>query len=229
MQEIPTKALVRLGLAMALGLSLAGAVKSAQVRDHGAALHGGKVTMTKAYHFEVVVAKNGLRVYPRTHEDKPIDAAGLSGTATFYHGSSPTPWFRCKLTAPTAPKGGEQGSIGASIDLSKLPASGVKVDFRIEGFPEPGATTASFSMPVSLASSSEIVVAKSARSDRKAIESQKTCPVSKEDLLSMGVPIKVSRGDKSVFLCCPECLKTVKADPDKFLGKMTGSETTKRK
>ena len=228
MHPISTRTLAMLGTALALGLSIAGTAWAGQNREHGAPLHGGKVTMSKAYQFEVVVAKNGLWVYPRTHEDKPIDASGLSGTATFYQGNSPTPWFRRKLTPSATAKSEARAAIGTDIDLSKLPASGVKVEFRIEGLPEPGAATASFSAPVSLVPSNEIVVAKAARSDRKAIEAQKICPVSKEDLLSMGVPVKVSRADKSVFLCCRSCLKTLNADPDKFLGKMPGAETARK-
>jgi hypothetical protein len=61
-----------------------------------------------------------------------------------------------------------------------------------------------------------ITTAKATRADRAAIAAQKTCPVSKEDLGAMGTPIKVTRGDRSIFLCCPQCLKTVEADPDKF-------------
>ncbi len=55
--------------------------------------------MTKEYHFEVVFAKDGLKLYPRSHEDQPIDASRLTGTATFYHPSSPKPWFERKLAA----------------------------------------------------------------------------------------------------------------------------------
>jgi hypothetical protein len=43
-------------------------------------------------------------------------------------------------------------------------------------------------------------------------------PVSGETLGSMGGPIKVMRGSRSVFLCCAACLKKVQADPDKYLG-----------
>jgi hypothetical protein len=39
----------------------------------------------------------------------------------------------------------------------------------------------------------------------------------------MGVPVKVTRGGRSVFLCCQACLKKVQADPDKFLGAPAGA------
>jgi hypothetical protein len=186
--------------------------------DHGAPLHGGKVAMTKEYHFEVVFAKDGLRVFPRSHEDQPVDASRLAGTATFYHPGSPKPWFERKLAPTAAIPGKAPASIGSAIDLSKLPASGVKVEFKVEGLPEPAETTASFTMPFAVAQGGEIVVTKATQADAKAVAALKTCPVSKEDLGSMGGPLKVTRGDKSTFICCKGCLKQIQANPDKFLG-----------
>src|SRR5207248_9650454 len=60
--------------------------------------------------------------------------------------------------------------------------------------------------------------AKATQADQQAIALQKVCKVSGEALGTMGVPIKATRGDRSVFLCCASCEKTVLADPDKFLG-----------
>jgi heavy metal-binding protein len=184
---------------------------------HGAPLHGGKVAMTKEYHFEVVFAKDGLKVFPRTQEDKPIDAPRLTGTATFYHPSSPKPWFERKL-APSAPSPSHATtSIGLRIDLSKVPASGAKVAFRVEGMPDPGEPTATFTVPFILGDDRSITVAKVTKADEKAIAALKTCPVSSEDLGGeMGAPIKIARGGRSIFLCCKNCLKQVQANPDKF-------------
>jgi hypothetical protein len=63
-----------------------------------------------------------------------------------------------------------------------------------------------------------LITAKATQADQRAISIQKTCPVSREALGSMGTPIKVTRGNRSIFLCCPGCLKEVEAAPDKFLG-----------
>lgn len=185
---------------------------------HGAPLHGGKVTMTKEYHFEVVCTKEGLKVYPRSHEDEPLDASKLTGTAIFYHPSSTKPWFERKLTASATTPGQVAASIGASVDLSKVPATGAKVEFKVEGLPEAEEKTAAFTVPFALAASNEIVFAKATKADDKAIAAMKSCPVSKEDLGSMGGPLKVTRGDKSTLICCKGCLKAVQANPDKFFG-----------
>jgi hypothetical protein len=73
-----------------------------------------------------------------------------------------------------------------------------------------------------------ITTGKAAHADQPAIAKQKTCPSSGEPLGSMGVPVKVTRGDRSVFLCCQSCLKTVLANPDKFLGTPGGAATAKK-
>jgi hypothetical protein len=208
---------------IALGLGLQGRAFAHDGHEHGAPLHGGKVAMTKEYHFEVVFTKDGLNVFPRTHEDKPIDASRLSGTATFYHPNSPKPWFERKLAASAASPGEVAISVGTRIDLTKVPATGAKVEFRVERLPEAAERTATFTVPFALPSNREIVVAKATKADEKAIAALKVCPVSKEDLDSMGGPLKVSRGDKSIFICCKGCLKEIQANPDKFLGALAAS------
>jgi hypothetical protein len=74
----------------------------------------------------------------------------------------------------------------------------------------------------------EISTSKATKADQRAIDSQKTCPVSGEGLGSMGTPIKITRGDRSIFLCCPACLKKVEADSDKFLGTTTDASAKEK-
>lgn len=213
----------------ALVLSLSGLASAYDGHKHGAPLHGGKVVMTKEYHFEVVFAKDGLKLYPRSHEDQPVDASRLTGTATFYHPSSPKPWFERKLAATAASPGGASDSIGVAFDLGKVPATGVKVEFKVEGLPEAAEPTASFTAPLVLAPSTrdELVVTKATQADAKAVAALKLCPVSKEELGSMGGPLKVARGDKSTFLCCKGCLKALRANPDKFLSARSSAPAVK--
>ncbi len=219
MQNPRGNSIIPFAVASAFGLWLAApsAAQDDHQHKHGAPMHGGKVTMTDEYHFEVVFAKERLTVYPRSHEDKPLDASRLSGTATFYHPNAPSKaWFERKLTPTPASPGQASSSIGLAIDLSKVPATGVKVAFVVDGLPEKAEPTATFTVPFALAQSSTIVAAKATRADEKAIASQKVCPVSNEDLSSMGGPIKVSRGERSIFICCKGCLKKVEANPDQY-------------
>lgn len=46
---------------------------------------------------------------------------------------------------------------------------------------------------------------------------QQTCPVTGEPLGSMGPPILVGLGAKSVQVCCQGCVAAVKKNPDKYL------------
>jgi hypothetical protein len=211
----------------AIILGLAGIASADEGHKHGAPLHGGKVAMTKEYHFEVVFAKDGLKVFPRSHEDQPVDASRLTGTATFYHPNSPKPWFERKLTATAAGPGKLVSSIGTAIDLSKVPSSGAKAEFKIEGLPEAAETAASFTVPVAMPSTREIVAVKATKADEKAVAALKSCPVSKEDLDSMGGPLKVTRGDKSTFICCKGCLKELQTNPDKYFGAQASAPVAK--
>ncbi len=217
--------LAAIGAAGAIGIGLSGPSDAHEGPDHGAPLLGGKVAMTKSYHFEVVFARDGLKVYPRTHEDKPIDTSKLTGTATFYHPNSPQPWFERKLTATAAGPGRDPASLAASADTSRFPARGVKLALKVSGLPDPVEPVVTFEVPFAPAPGGEIVVAQATRADEAAVAAQKTCLVSKEELDSMGGPWKVSRGGKSTFICCKSCLKQVQADPDRFLGAAASAST----
>lgn len=56
--------------------------------------------------------------------------------------------------------------------------------------------------------------------DAKLAKAQAVCPVSGEELGSMGSPVKVDVKGQTVFLCCKSCLKDLNADPDKYLAKL---------
>jgi hypothetical protein len=224
--------------AFALVLSLTVAAQADDQHKHGAPLHGGKVAMTQEYHFEVVFTKDGLKVYPRTHEDKPLDSSKLTGTATFYHPNSPKPWFDKPLTptkahavakasAPAASAGHAAESLEAKVDTSKVPASGAKVTIVVSGLPDKAEPTATITVPFVLAAKAEITVAKATKADEKAIAALKTCPVSKDDLNDMGGPLKVTRGDQSTFICCKACLRKIQADPDKYFGVASSAPAAK--
>ncbi len=185
--------------------------------DHSAP-HGGTLAKSGNSHFEVVFAKTGLNIYPLTADHKPVDASKLSGTATFYHPNAPNkPWFEMPIRPVAAPAGQTPSTLGLAVDLSTVPATGAKVVFAISGLSDPAATTASFTVPIAMAAEASVItVAKATQADRAAIDKQKVCPVSHEDLASMGGPLKVSRGNQSVLVCCQGCVKDIKANPDKF-------------
>ena len=164
-------------------------------------------------------------------DGKPLDAAKMSGTVTFYHPNSPKPWFDRPLAAVSP--GRPAASLDCAIDLSKAPTSGAKATFEVRGLPDPAEPAASFGVPFTLTQAppaavvvaapapgpAPIVFAKASRADQAAVNAQRVCKVTGASLGSMGTPIKVSRGQSSVFLCCQSCIRKVQANPDQYLGK----------
>jgi hypothetical protein len=56
--------------------------------------------------------------------------------------------------------------------------------------------------------------------DRQLIARQKVCPVTGEDLESMGGPVKVVIDGRAVFVCCKSCEKPLRGKPEKYLPKL---------
>jgi hypothetical protein len=95
----------------------------------------------------------------------------------------------------------------------------VKVTFVVGGLPDTAEPSASFTAPFALAQAPApptITYAPATQADQAAINAQRVCPVSRKPLGAMGGPIKVTRGDRSVFLCCQGCLGKVTANPDAY-------------
>ena len=57
-------------------------------------------------------------------------------------------------------------------------------------------------------------------SDEQLIARQKVCPVTDEELGSMGAPVKVMIDGRPVFICCKGCEKALRSDPKKYLIKI---------
>jgi hypothetical protein len=184
--------------------------------------HGGVLSSTDAYKFEVVFERTGLKLYPLAKDGKPLDASGLSGSATFYHPNSPKPWFSRNL-APAARSGGVRPtSLDLAMGLGSVPETGAKVAFKITGLPDPAEPAAEFTTPVRFTAPATLTFTAATKADERAIAAQRVCKVSSEELGSMGVPIKVTRGGNSTFLCCRGCIAKVKADPDRYLSAKAG-------
>ena len=71
----------------------------------------------------------------------------------------------------------------------------------------------------------EIKMEKATKADEAAITAQKLCKVSGEELTSMGGPLKLTLGGKSILVCCQSCIKDVKANPDKFFNDVTATKS----
>lgn len=53
-----------------------------------------------------------------------------------------------------------------------------------------------------------------------ALRPQRTCPVSGEELGSMGNPIPVTVEGRTIFVCCQGCVRKVQQSPDTYLAKV---------
>jgi hypothetical protein len=62
-----------------------------------------------------------------------------------------------------------------------------------------------------------------AAADRAIARAQKTCPVTKKPLGSMGVPARVEVAGKVVFVCCEGCEGPLTKNPARYLAKSAGS------
>jgi hypothetical protein len=221
------------GAVLALGLATVGVLQAQDGR--GTAPHGGTLETTKHYQFEVVFAAGGFGVYPYGMDGKPLDATKLSGKATFYHPNSPQPWFDRPLSPAAATPGQAPASLDCRINLNTVPTQGAKAAFEINGLPDPAEPASVFTVPVALRPApvalrpapvavrpapapAAITYARATRADQAAVNAQRVCPVTGKSLGSMGSPIKVTRGNRSVFLCCQGCLAKVTANPDAYLG-----------
>jgi len=92
--------------------------------------------------------------------------------------------------------------------------------------PTPPAATASTKTAPAPAPSAEVdpevkaALAKLSAEDRKIAEAQKTCPISKEPLGSMGTPVKLTLNGETAFICCKSCQKAAESDPAGTLKKV---------
>ena len=219
----------RLGVALAMSVSsvFVGLAAAHDGHAHGGAQHGGTEAKSKRHHFEVVFSKAGLTLHAHGPEQKPLDVSRLKASATFYHPSSPKPWFTRELQAIPSSPGQPASSLGLKVDLSKVPPRDAKVTFQVSGLPDPAEPAATFTVPFALAGEGALTVAKTTGADQATITALKLCPVSGEELGSMGTPLKVSRDGRSTIVCCKGCLKQIEANPEKFLSASAAAPAAK--
>src|SRR5262249_50842510 len=62
--------------------------------------------------------------------------------------------------------------------------------------------------------------AKLSPEDRKLVDAQEWCPITKMRLGSMGPPIKIILKSQPAFLCCPNCPDAARSDPDRTLAEV---------
>jgi hypothetical protein len=71
----------------------------------------------------------------------------------------------------------------------------------------------------------EKALAELSEADRAAATAQRICPVSDEELGSMGKPPKVTIDGQDVFICCPGCEDKLRENPEMYLAKLKKKES----
>ncbi len=179
---------------------------------------GGTVTATEHYRFEVVLRPDGLRVYPRGDVLTPDVISRLKARAYFLMPGAKAYGEPYPLRPVTSSEGQPADALGLDVDLGSVPTDGTKITFQVWGLPDPAETKAEFTVPFAMGESTEIRAVKATEADQIGVAAQATCPISDEDLNAMGGPIKVSRGEESLFICCQGCLDPIKAEPERYFG-----------
>jgi hypothetical protein len=180
--------------------------------------HGGTLAKAGSSQFEVLFTGVGVEVYPLTPNRGPVPATGLSGKATFFYQGAAAPWFSCPLRPAAVPPSRLATSLVAVMGLGAVPAQGVTVTFHVAGLPGPGKTDAEFTVPFRLAPTGALQVARATQADREAFRAQRYCKVGGGEFEWSTGPVKVTRGDRSVFVCCEDCAEKVQKDPDNYFG-----------
>jgi hypothetical protein len=117
--------------------------------------------------------------------------------------------------AKTEP-GAEKGSTPSTApDMPKLDAPQSTPATKDEVKPEEKKSAA-----VSLAPEEITEIKKLPPSDAEQALKQIVCPVSEENLGSMGKPVKVTAAGRTFFLCCDGCNKDLKKDPAAYVAKL---------
>ncbi|MBL6706552.1 MAG: hypothetical protein ISQ06_10590 [Planctomycetaceae bacterium] len=208
--------------AIAIALSLSSSVTTVSAdgghdhssHQHGTAAaktqygpHGGELSYASTTWHEVVFKPDGVRVFLYDAKGQSIDVSRLTGQITMTVDGNPKPYTY--PLRPDATRGAATNILHLALDLAKVPDGRMQTTFAISGIP--GQPSAQFGQKFHITRSAAEV----------AVAQQKICPVSGKPLGSMGAPPAVRIGDRDVYVCCAGCTNALKADPQKYLAKLT--------
>ena len=184
--------------------------------------HGGRVTTTATYAFEVVYQRDETRVYLYDRSMRPASARGLRGEVVMQvRGNSNL--YRYRLDYATVdPRSAEQDYLVARIDVSQVRDGDMQVTFDLAGLPARNEPAARFTQTFALTRTAPVVtvpvvtVAAVTRDDSAAIARQGNCVVMDTKLGDHGTPLKLTAGRQSLFVCCRGCVGKVKKNPSLY-------------
>ena len=179
--------------------------------------HGGQMSNTVNYCFEVVYRPQEMRIYLYDHDQKHLSMRGVSGQATMQiRGSDQV--YRLPLQYVAAKGSADHDYLSLSVDVRSIRDGDMKVTFGLENLPSAPERAASFTQTFALSTNDVIVtVAPLTDADRTGIARQAVCPVMGKQLGSHGTPIKLMVEDQPMYVCCKSCISRVRKEPRIYL------------
>lgn len=130
-----------------LGLALASPAL-AQEGKKAAGHHGGQVTKTDEFSFEVVFYRNGIQIYGYDHAQAPLDMEDIKGSVNVKFSDSKRKPIEARLACVAGKrKAGGHGSgsyLAAKVNLSRVHEGKAEASFRLEALPGKAEKTATF-------------------------------------------------------------------------------------
>ena len=129
------------------------------------------------------------------------DSRPSAPVSPYYQGSSPPPtsnFLPGRSFSPLQPAQRQLPPSGG--EFSVRPQANVVIPQGMEGIAE---------LPVS---------------EQRIALQQRTCPVTKQPLGSMGRPIRVTVGSRSIYVCCQGCVSSLQKSPNNYLASSVKAE-----
>jgi hypothetical protein len=194
-------------------------VQSEAVAPALQAPHRGQLYRSNSVLFEVVYAPRETRIYFFDSTGKPFTARSSSGEVIMQVVGNPQ-YFRNRLHYVAQPEGSaEQDYLAAQIDVTRIRDGDMRVFFDMRNLPSPQEQSVRFGQVFALTSGPPaVIVAQFTEADRPAAVRQAICPVM-ETGFDHGDPIKLLVGNQVIYVCCEECIETIKKNPEAYLAR----------
>lgn len=190
--------------------------------------HHGQTHKTQWQAFEVVYLPHETRVYVYDYNERPFTARGTSGTVIMQVKGNPE-YFRNPLRYVAQPPGSkEQDYLAAQVDVTAIRDGDMRVYFDLVNLPYAQEKNLRFDQAFALTRGTlPVTVAQFTEADRPAVARQGTCPVM-ETGFDHGDPIKLLVGSQVIYVCCEDCIETIKKNPELYLEKTASLVQTQR-
>lgn len=175
--------------------------------------HSGALKQVSGLQLETVVSQGGIKLYAYEKSGMAVAVGQARGSASLLvEGNAKR--YRYDLL----PDG--KGGLAAVVNLSKVAGRQIEIEIKLVGIGASRGQTIALKEVATVPSSKLQLAA-------NAIERQKLCPVSGKLLGSMGEPVEVTAGKSQVFVCCAGCVKSVQANPAKYVSGRPPISTSK--